>query len=1175
MRLKEIKLAGFKSFVDPTHIPIPGQVVGIVGPNGCGKSNVIDAVRWVLGESSARHLRGETMQDVIFNGAGDRKPGNRASVELVFDNSLGKVSGEWSKYGEIAIKRVLEREGTSDYYINNIHVRRRDISDLFLGTGVGARAYGIIEQGMISQIIEAKPEELRVFLEEAAGVSKYRERRRETELRIRDTRDNLQRVTDIREELEKQLEHLQGQAEVAAKYRELQDALNNAHQILWLVKKQEASTQRNRLNRDLERTSIDLEAEIAKLREAEKRTEELRVRFYAANDVVSAAQGEFFQAGSEVARLEQQLQFLRTSRSRVENQVGQVKYDLEQCLSQLDQSRSSVEEWRAKLDEAAAEVEELAAKVGSESERLPEAEEAFRTAQETMRELRDQRARIEQQLHVQDARREHAEKLLQQLEHRSSRLQQEQDTLVIPDGAALFDLRSRLEVHEQDAQELRARLEGHEQELPQFEQAAREAQQSVEATSSRITSLDARRAALDALQARLARGENIKAWLEQHRLDGHRRLWQGMRIEQGWEDALEAVLDERLNAIAVERMELDESWWREHPPAKIAVYSAEQPAAGAAGQQWRGMRPLASFVTCLDGTVGVVLGEWLNCVYAAESVESALELRLLAGPGVTLVTREGHLFTRHSVSFHAPDSELHGVLSRQREIDQIGENIAAEAAVLEDRRRAAEERDLALAELRNRIASLRSEIANTQEQAHTLELEVLRVSEQADRSSQRSMQIASEIEEIAAQKEQEVEQREIAVEELDRLRIEREDLETKLRDGDVAYRRSEHDVVVQRRTLQEAERALQSAQFNERTCRQRIDDLESALRTLGEQHARLIQSESELDTDLSRFDETALVEELQTALDLRNEREAALSQVRDDQQGLEAELRGVEQERLGSEQRIEPLRTRINDLRLKEQEARLTEEQFDRQLVEAKADEEALRSQLEKGVRSSHLNTEITRLGDEIAALGAVNLAALDELTAARERKTYLDSQSADLEEALETLESAIRRIDRETRELLSNTFEAVNRHFGEMFPSLFGGGNAKLVLTGEEILDAGIQVIAQPPGKRNSSIHLLSGGEKALTALSLIFSMFQLNPAPFCLLDEVDAPLDDSNTVRFCNLVKKMSAETQFMFISHNKLTMEIAEQLIGVTMRELGVSRVVSVDIDEAIKLTDQQAA
>jgi len=1175
LRLKEIKLAGFKSFVDPTHIPIPGQIVGVVGPNGCGKSNVIDAVRWVLGESSARHLRGETMQDVIFNGAGDRKPGNRASVELLFDNSLGKAAGEWASYGEIAIRRVLEREGQSEYYINGMHVRRRDVADLFLGTGVGARAYGIIEQGMISQIIEAKPEELRVFLEEAAGVSKYRERRRETELRIGDTRDNLLRVTDIREELAKQLEHLQEQAEVAQKYRELQDTLNNTHQLLWLVKKNEAAAQRNRLARELERTTTDVDAELARLRDAERRAEELRVRFYAASDVVAGAQGEFFQASSEVARIEQLLQHLRDSRGRVESQLAQVIADQEAGAARQTQSTASRDEWQSKLVLAAGQLERLMVRVASETERVPLAEAAFRDAQRGVSTLRDELAKVEQDLQVEGTRGEHAEKLLQQLEARAVRLTQEQAALVAPDDATLSAHRLDLTGLEDELRELRAALEQHAAELPGREQSTREGQQSADATATRVTSLDARRAALEALQARLARGEHIKDWLERHGLDGQRRLWQGMRIEQGWEDALEAVLAERLNAVAVDRLEAGQSWWSENPPARLAIFSVANGAGAPAGESWQGLQPLSASVSCLDAAVSSVTAEWLNAVYVVESIQGALEARAELPLGAMLVTREGHVFTRHGVNFHAPDNELHGVLSRQREIDQIMAEIAAEQVVLADRRRIADEREAELAALRNRIASLRSEIDATQERAHALELEILRLSEQADRVTQRGQQVALELTEIASQAAQENEHKQAAQATCAQLQKVRFELRERLSSAEAGFRSAEHALQEQRLALQEAEKESQAAVFEQRTCSQRIEDLDAQLQALDEQQVRFAQTRAQLDQELARFDEGPLAADLQTALDARTRHEQNLAQVRDEQQGLEHSLRETEQERLTSEQRLNPLRERINDLRLKEQEARLTEEQFERQLVEQSADQEALRAQLEKGVRSSHLTSEISRLGDEIAALGAVNLAALEELTGARERKVYLDAQAADLEQALETLESAIRHIDRETRELLSKTFEEVNRHFGEMFPSLFGGGSARLVMTGEEILDAGIQVVAQPPGKRNSSIHLLSGGEKALTALSLIFSMFQLNPAPFCLLDEVDAPLDDSNTLRFCSLVKKMAAETQFMFISHNKLTMEIAEQLVGVTMQELGVSRVVAVDIEEALKLTEKQAA
>ena len=1175
MRLKEIKLAGFKSFVDPTHISIPGQVVGVVGPNGCGKSNVIDAVRWVLGESSARHLRGETMQDVIFNGAGERKQGHRASVELVFDNSLSRAGGEWASYAEIAIRRVLEREGNSEYYINGVHVRRRDVADLFLGTGVGARAYGIIEQGMISQIIEAKPEELRVFLEEAAGVSKYRERRRETELRLADTRDNLQRVTDIREELAKQLEHLQAQAEVAAKYRELNDELDETQQLMWLVRKQEAGAQRARIGRDLERASLDAEAEVTRLREVEKDLEELRVRFYAASDTVSAAQGQFFQAGAEVARIEQQLQFVRDSRSRVEQQLSQVAADLAQCALQRTQSAASREDWQRKLAEATGQLERLLVRVAAETERVPLAEAGFRDAQIRVDALRAELARIEQDLQVQSTHVEHGDKLMQQLEARGLRLTQERSALAAPDDAALQALRRDLSLAENELGELRTALERHETDLPAAEQAWREAQQAVESIASRVTALGAKRSALEALQARLASGGNIQDWLERQGLEGHKRLWQGMRIERGWEDALEAVLEERLNAVAVERLHAAQQWWTQFPPAKLAMFSADSAGSAPSEASWHGLQPLAAYVTALEPAVHAVLAEWLEAVYVVETVGDALSLHHELPASAVLVTREGHVFTRHSVSFYAPDNELHGVLSRQREIEEIGVQIESQHVVLDDRRRIAQEREDALAQLRSRIASLRLEIETAQEKAHELELEVLRLSEQLDRTTQRGAQIAAELEEIARESALEADHRRLAQAEVTRLQELRAATDGELGEAAARFSASESALQEQRRALQEAEKESQEAVFEQKTCAQRIVDTEQVLAGLDEQLARLEESEGALRTDVVRFDETPLAEELQRALDARGVCERALAQARDGQHGLEANLRQSEQDRLSAEQRLEPLRERIGELRLKEQEARLTEEQFEQQLVEAGADQERLRAQLEKGTRSGRLNAEISRLQEEIGALGAVNLAALEELSAARERKEYLDAQSADLTTALETLENAIRRIDRETRELLAATFEEVNRNFGELFPSLFGGGQARLILTGDEILDAGIQVTAQPPGKRNSSIHLLSGGEKALTALALIFSMFKLNPAPFCMLDEVDAPLDDSNTLRFCALVKRMAAETQFIFISHNKITMEIAEQLVGVTMQELGVSRVVAVDIEEALKLTEKQAA
>jgi len=822
-------------------------------------------------------------------------------------------------------------------------------------------------------------------------------------------------------------------------------------------------------------------------------------------------------------------------------------------------------------------LEERTERATAEAERLPEMESAHRAARERVTQLRSALAQVEQQARVEATRREHAQKLLEQLGSRRMRLEQERGALVIPDGGDLARLRDDQADTGRELAALREALADAAARLPHCEQAWREATQAAEATVTRIAGIGATRDALEALQAQLARGENIKDWMERHGLGGRRRLWQGMRIEPGWEDALEAALGLRLNAIDVERLDAGQGWAQETPPARVALFGADGGTAivPSAAQPWQGLQPLASFVTCNDPAVAAVLPEWLDGLYAAESVSAALALRRELPAGCSIISREGHVFTAHSVSFHAPDTELHGVLSRQREIERLGAELEAEQAVLADRRGIEDQREQTVIDLRNRLASLRSEIDAVQERGHEQELEILRLSEQVERTSQRAQQIGSELEEIEAQAQIESEQLEAAAQSLSEFEAQMSERRDDLEEFEESLRESELATARQREAAQQAEKESQEALFARKTCAQRIDDLVEAGRRLEEQAEQFASNRERLAEDLARFDDSALAAELQSALTVRGERESVLATARDRLQGIENELRETEQQRLAAEQRLGPLRDRVGDLRLKEQEARLVEEQFATQLTEAGADEEALAQQLEKGTRSSHLNAEITRLSGEIEALGAVNLAALEELGAARERKTYLDAQSADLEQALETLENAIRRIDRETRELLGNTYEVVNRHFGELFPSLFGGGQAKLVLTGEEILDAGIQVVAQPPGKRNSSIHLLSGGEKALTALSLVFAMFRLNPAPFCLLDEVDAPLDDSNTVRFCNLVKKMAGETQFMFISHNKITMEIAEQLIGVTMQEQGVSRIVAVDIDEAMKLTEQQAA
>ena len=1173
MRLTEIKLAGFKSFVDPTHIPVPGQLVGIVGPNGCGKSNIIDAVRWVLGESSARHLRGETMQDVLFNGSGNRQLVNRASVELIFDNSLGRAGGQWANYAEISVKRVLERDDESAYYLNNIHVRRRDIADIFLGTGVGARAYAIIEQGMISRIIEAKPEELRIFLEEAAGVSKYRERRRETESRLADTRENLLRVEDIRMELDKQLEHLRGQAEVATQYHSLQGQLQNAQNLLWLQKKREAGNARARCVRDIEKLGVELEAETARLRETERKLEELRERRHVAGEAVHEAQGSLYETNAEFSRLQQQIQHVRENRLRVETQLAALRSQLEQGETQLQVQHASREEWQQEQLRAQQQADACQGGLTDETARLPVAEQAFRAGQEQRDALQQAVAGNAQALQLEQTRCEHALKILAQLAQREQRLRAEQAALIPPDSQELE--RRNTDLAELDAQHRHQRslLEAEETRIPQLEQALRDQGATVEAAAQQVTATEARIEALTQIQDRIARSENMQGWLESHSLNTARHLWQDIEIEAGWEDALEAVLRERLNGIGLGSLEQATPWLGDLPPGKMTVYTAASggetvPAA------WDGLEPLAAFVHCKDTAAAGALNDWLDQVYVVRDRQQGLAQARQLPAGALLVSGDGHVFTRHSVSFHAPDSELHGVLSRQREIEQLVSRLTQEHAQLAASKSTYTATEAEFEQRKTALNELRTAAEDLQQKHHESQLEILKLSEQAQRVTQRGEQIAAELGEIDAQSGHERAQHDAAQTnsaQFDKRRIE---LQAQLTNAAEHYSQAESALERQRATLLQAERATQEAAFHLKTCVAKIGEIDNAIKLIVDNVNAIKGGIAQHQQELSGLDETPLTADLDQVMALRSQKEQALALARDGLEASETEQRQNEQQRLTIEQNLVPIRERINETKLKEQEARLVEEQFAQQLVEAGANEQELEPQLEKGKRSSALQADITRLGNEINALGAVNLAALEELDTSQQRKNYLDAQSLDLNQALTTLEDAIRRIDRETRERLQHTFDEVNRHFGQLFPSLFGGGQAKLLLTGEEILDSGVQVIAQPPGKKNSSIHLLSGGEKALTALSLVFALFQLNPAPFCLLDEVDAPLDDSNTERFCNLVKQMSTNSQFLFISHNKITMEIANQLIGITMQEAGVSRVVAVDIEEAMKLAEVAA-
>lgn len=1149
---------------------LPGQLVGVVGPNGCGKSNIMDAVRWVLGESKASELRGESMQDVIFNGTTSRKAASRSSVELVFDNADHRAGGQWSQFTEIAVKRVLTRDGGSSYYINNQPVRRRDVQDVFLGTGLGPRAYAIIGQGTISRIIESRPEELRLFLEEAAGVSKYKERRRETENRLSDTRENLTRVEDILRELNNNLEKLEKQAEVAQQYQSLQAGAQLKQNQLWFLKRAEADEGQGKLKVDAEKAANDLESRIADLRHVEADLETIRQAHYAAGDQVNQAQGHLYEASAEVGRLEAEIRFVVEGRQRAENRLVQLQEQIAQWLTRSTEAEAEIET----LVEQGATAEDqsitLAAQLEEQQLQLPDLEDALHQAQGKSAEQRGSVAQVQQQIQVLAAEQRGIEEQSRQLGVRRERLDTDRKALAAPDEQRLVNLQAQLSTAQEAAEVADARLHELQDSVPQLDEARRSAQQAVNTEGGKQADLTARLEALRTLQDKVKTDGKLQPWLAKHGLDGLQGLWSRIHVEPGWENALEAALRERMSALEVSRLDMVRAFAADAPPAKLAFYS---PPSASAPEGAAKLPRLADLLRLADAGQKALLTDWLGGCYTAASLEDALAQRSQLQPGDAIYVQSGHCVTAHSVSFYAPDSEQAGLLARQQEIENLEKQQRAQHLISEEARNALVKAEAAYSDASQRLSTTRSEAAETRQRAHEAQVETLRLQQLAEQARARSEQIEGDLAEVDASLEALQERRVTAEARFEELDMQLADTQERHAQLDERVIESERKLAEAREQLRTLERQSQEATFAQRSLEARRAELARTIDTAAQQSTAIETETQRAQEELTRLTDASAQAGLQAALGLKLEREQSLGALRSTYDDLTTKLRASDERRLGFERELEPLRQRITDLQLKEQAARLGTEQYTQLLADAQADLAAVEQSVAEGnVRLSGLQGEIDRLHREIQALGAVNLAALDELTSARERKQFLDAQSADLTEAMTTLEDAIKKIDGETRELLGGTFNTVNEHFGRMFPELFGGGQARLVMTGEEILDSGVQVMAQPPGKKNQTIHLLSGGEKALTAIALVFAIFQLNPAPFCLLDEVDAPLDDANTERYARLVTRMSGQgTQFLFISHNKIAMEMAEQLIGVTMQEQGVSRIVAVDMESAVGMAE----
>ena len=1193
MRLKHIHIAGFKSFVDPVTIPAGAQLTGIVGPNGCGKSNVIDAVRWVLGESKARELRGASMQDVIFNGSSGRRPASRASVELLFDNDDGRAAGQWSQYAEIAVKRMLTRSGDSSYWINNVQVRKRDMADLFLGTGLGGDAYAIIEQGMISRIIEAKPEELRGYLEEAAGVSKYKERRRETESRLRDTRENLDRVFDIREELGRQLDKLGVQAEVARRYFGLDGERTLKTRFLALTRKRDAQARQAELARQREAVNNEIEAGTAQMRHLEAELESRRLDQFTLTESLDQAQAHFYAESGEVSRLEQELRHLQGTRERLGAEL--VEAEQRQATTRAEQQAAEIEreQRRGELERAEEQAEILASRAAQAGEALPLAEADRQRAQERVTEVQAEKVLHEQAARLAQANAGHAERGIGQLRARVGRLLQEQEGLGQADAAAVERQALELEVEQERVERLREYLEAARDAGSRQEARLRQARQAQEAGNRELHRLEAEVGALRALQTRVHQAESEGAsWLKRLGLESVPRLWQCIRVEEGWEAAVEAALGESIATLAAQA---EESWvdappqarFEMLPPAATTTHSLpatfnggrlEACATGARSSVLtsppgaeEGMYRLADRIETDDPLIARCLADRLALAWACDTLHQAIALRGRLPPGGFIATREGHRVSRDGLVFNATGKGHQGLIARARDIERLEEALDGAHASAEEVVEVVVRDESALAGARSQNEALQSQLMLAQNQVHTGQLRLARAEESVRHVSERRAQIEKEVRELHEQLALEAAIRDEASERQSTAEVQQDEASVHLDAARASRQDAEQRLQGVRESQRQAEREAQEAAFLVRSLHTRLKDLDERNLRAARALEELAQARARLHAGLAAAQESPIQVDLDAALTRRKTAEVALTAVREALEGANAALRELDSARITTERALEPLKEREVVLELKLQEARLGEVRYSEELegVDTLALEGAAQAAGIAAKSETWLKTELVRLEAEIAVLGPVNMAALDELTAARERKNYLDAQAEDLEIAVRTLEEAISRIDTETRTRLKETYDKVSREFRALFIELFGGGEAQLTLTGEEILDSGLTVLAQPPGKKNSSIHLLSGGEKALTALSLVFAFFRLNPAPFCLLDEVDAPLDDRNTERYCALVTKMSAETQFLFITHNRLTMEMAHTLVGVTMPEPGVSRPVAVDVEDAIRM------
>jgi len=1170
MRLKSIKLAGFKSFVDATTVSFVGNMTAVVGPNGCGKSNIIDAVRWVMGESSAKNLRGESMADVIFNGSGGRQPVGQATIELLFDNNEGKLKGEFSNFSDISIKRKVTRDGASQYYLNGSKCRRRDVTDIFLGTGMGPRSYAIIEQGMISKLIESKPEELRVYLEEAAGISKYKERRRETENRMKRTQENLDRLSDIREELGKQLQHLKRQASAAERYavykKEQRLVFAKLNVFNWRLIENDLSKKQRTINTLEEKIEQSLFSKTS----SENAIELSRISLEEKQTLLNAAQAKYYQSGADVASLEQQLKFQRERLLEKEKTLIALTAEGASINESLLQDTDSLEEILFQLESTFPLLEEA-------EDRASDFELELNTKESELRAWQNDWDQITAKVSESKRTTELSQHQIRQYETQIKQFSERKDKLIAAENELIVQLdmtkdnQSSKEKEELDLQILLAQQESDAL-YPDINRLRYELESSSKMKSQLFNDLSEKKAVLTSLltlqEASFGKKGGAQGeWLSSNGLDKTKHLMDVLSVDEGWELAIEQVLGFYLTAVTADSIEaLVETF--EYADMEALESSLTLISTSNDQAQISKENTLAFYVKGAEA-----LFSTLCEIKTVSTFDDAIKMIPTLIEGESVITPEGVWLSKHWFRYFKPVEGQDGLVLRANEISILENEIPkAEKRVLEEEgviiqlKSELDDREVRSRELSQQLkgwiqqqAQLAT-VINTQRAMH-------------EQYQQRILLNQEEVEEVIINIDVQHENLMIAQE---HLAIELTMLDDLFEEKEVFVEQREAlqvSVDERRQKLRSLQTQFHQLQLEQQKKQNQKNMLTQSISRINEQlvlnQNKMLEHNSSENIDDVALDNMSL--QLEGLLETQLASEGRVSEVRGGVEAVALKLREAEDSRERVELLISESRNELGLIRMDAQALQIKRDSLVELVERDEYTVDVVLSLLTPEDSDGSLNSTLTSLELKVQRLGAINLAAIEEFKAQSERKDYLDAQDAELVSALETLLSAMRKIDKETRARFKETYDQVNEGLQRLFPRIFGGGNAYLELTGDDLLETGISIIARPPGKKNATIHLLSGGEKSLTAIALIFAIFELNPAPFCMLDEVDAPLDDANVSRFANMVKEMSEQVQFIYITHNKVSMEKAEQLMGVTMHELGVSRLVSVDVDEAVAMVD----